>query len=407
MFSEEHPLDGSHTLHVIGRTYAAPHKYFYRRFASGTWSPWEPVGVDVEGDHVVAVVWRERLHLFWLTFKETAETNAGGSTPKDLGNRPVKGLSGMRKHVEISLNWSDYVDGSWTPRAASKTSTVIRREITETFDAAKMLVFVGTEVDWTGTEQLHVYVVGDPALEEPPWLPPPPEPHTGPGPPPGVVGHGTLHTVGAFRLATKNSPPVVEDIANGMPPVNPYGSAFEHDATLRASLRYALAFDFVADDRSVRRQILGTAPFGDYRLLLSDNRTSLPKPEPAVVSPFFYQDEFHTFFVEPDLVEHSFLKWDGWGVDGVHVDTGRLPDDYIELESMVPDIPRDPRDPRIDPHAKYSFTTRSDWVTNPGNVVTFDGVSIGREGSAPRDRGGDDGARYGMSPEGLFSPNGG
>ena len=80
MYLEEKPL-GSNVLHLIGRTVSLPHKYFYRRYSNQMWTPWEPVTADIEGDHVVAVMWRERLHLFWLTFlvkpKEKTEGNLG------------------------------------------------------------------------------------------------------------------------------------------------------------------------------------------------------------------------------------------------------------------------------------------------------------------------------------------
>jgi hypothetical protein len=70
MYCEEKTKPELNTLHVIGRTYNQPHKYFYRRYSNHMWTPWEPVTAEIEGDHIVAVVWRERLHLFWVTFLE-------------------------------------------------------------------------------------------------------------------------------------------------------------------------------------------------------------------------------------------------------------------------------------------------------------------------------------------------
>ena len=58
----------SNTLHVIGRHHGKPANFFYRTFSNGVWSGWIPVAPDVEGDHVVAVIWRGRLNVFWLTF---------------------------------------------------------------------------------------------------------------------------------------------------------------------------------------------------------------------------------------------------------------------------------------------------------------------------------------------------
>jgi hypothetical protein len=76
---------GSNILHVIGRNHGRPQKYFYRRFAYGTWTAWEPVTVDIEGDHIAAVVWRDHLHLFWLTFAQLSQppTSAPPGTSSD------------------------------------------------------------------------------------------------------------------------------------------------------------------------------------------------------------------------------------------------------------------------------------------------------------------------------------
>jgi hypothetical protein len=42
-------------LHVIARTPNPPHRYFYRRLENKReWTPWEPVDLDIQGDHLVA-----------------------------------------------------------------------------------------------------------------------------------------------------------------------------------------------------------------------------------------------------------------------------------------------------------------------------------------------------------------
>ena len=46
-------------LHVFGRTYSQPHKYFCRRYSHQMWTPWEPVSAEIEGDHLAPVVWRD------------------------------------------------------------------------------------------------------------------------------------------------------------------------------------------------------------------------------------------------------------------------------------------------------------------------------------------------------------
>jgi neuraminidase-like protein len=55
-------------LYVIGRTHSPPHKYFHRSYAHQMWTPWKPINTDIDGDHVITVLWRNRLSLFWLHF---------------------------------------------------------------------------------------------------------------------------------------------------------------------------------------------------------------------------------------------------------------------------------------------------------------------------------------------------
>jgi hypothetical protein len=60
-------------LHVFGRTRGIPHIYYYRRWEnSAFWTPWERVDLDIEGEHLIPVVWNQRLYLFWPIFTEKA-----------------------------------------------------------------------------------------------------------------------------------------------------------------------------------------------------------------------------------------------------------------------------------------------------------------------------------------------
>ena len=70
-------------LHVVGRTFHAPNKYFYRQLLNGTtWTPWQPVQVDINGDHLLAVIWERRLRLIWPVFTSATVT---GRLPQRRG----------------------------------------------------------------------------------------------------------------------------------------------------------------------------------------------------------------------------------------------------------------------------------------------------------------------------------
>ncbi len=108
MYHEEEVLAGGKAidnLHVFGRTPGMPHVYYYRRRVdSAYWTPWERVDLDIEGDHLIPVVWDRRLYLLWAIFTE--KTTDGSS------NIPGK-------YWEIQLAWSEYKNGNWTAKKIS------------------------------------------------------------------------------------------------------------------------------------------------------------------------------------------------------------------------------------------------------------------------------------------------
>ena len=114
-------------LHVFGRTHGTPHIYYYRRWENkDTWTPWEKVDLDIEGDHLIPVIWNRRLHLFWPLFREKTvqvkempsptfkeSTNANGEktfhSAKEKQQFPAK-------YWEISLAYSELANGKWSAR---------------------------------------------------------------------------------------------------------------------------------------------------------------------------------------------------------------------------------------------------------------------------------------------------
>ena len=100
-------------LHVFGRTLGIPHIYYYRRWVEKSyWTPWELVDLDIEGDHLVPVVYNRRLYLFWPVFTEVAEASTS-STGQD--EKP-------KKHYEIQFAWSEYKNGKWLPKRQTNES---------------------------------------------------------------------------------------------------------------------------------------------------------------------------------------------------------------------------------------------------------------------------------------------
>ncbi|MFM7571515.1 MAG: neuraminidase-like domain-containing protein, partial [Snowella sp.] len=121
-------------LHVFARTMGgAVRSYFYRRLLNNKeWTPWEKVELDIngvqgsdkteeDGIHLLPVVWNRRLYLFWLVFTQKAEQIKGNSNVK-----PQDGISINipKKYWEITLAWSKYEQGKWMPKQISKQPLV-------------------------------------------------------------------------------------------------------------------------------------------------------------------------------------------------------------------------------------------------------------------------------------------
>ena len=45
-------------LHVFGRTNGMAHQYYYRRYEYGYWTPWEKVNLNIQGDLLFPVIWK-------------------------------------------------------------------------------------------------------------------------------------------------------------------------------------------------------------------------------------------------------------------------------------------------------------------------------------------------------------
>ena len=389
MYREEDPDDpDTYTLHVIGRTFGLSPKYFYRRYCSGMWTPWEPVSANIEGDHVVAVVWRQRLHLFWVTFleknEEVPEDERGDdSDPHDIWTRSTTELieetsAYTRKLVEVQLNWCEYFQGKWTTPEAGALDAVVRATVTGTFHESKVFIHVTKEYDSVGEERVERAVVIH-------------------------LWHkqlaGTERKM-SFRLVSKNSQPKIIEIT--LPTEIPYETS-DFEATRyegSGPLQVTFEAEMLTDDGErvhvtvPSQEILGIlgasdADGDDFSLLFSSNLSdvSFSKTE-RILSPFFYQDSLNTFFVEPMLFEPPVDQSEESGIiafiPGIFLESETWWDDFPVFSATIYEPPRPPESEEpvlIDPIAMYSFLARSDWATDPSVVLKFGDSLVGSNGA--------------------------
>jgi hypothetical protein len=263
--------------------------------------------------------------------------------------------------LEARLNWSEYLNGEWSTRESSgfDASDAITLTNLKLNEINKIFVHISKEV--VGGEEggvlIHLVppgntfaarincppgqddcfnpggnqnnggVVGEPPTEADPTGTPPPSP-------PGVPV--------AFYLAGRNSSP---EVKVGQPaPANPYSNAGEPLAnrykgtnalTVKFAQRITTEPEKTPKPSATISTILVRPQGGDYALLPCDNRLDLEVPESAyegaanpqqvkaalenslaelesLIKPVFYQDNTHTFFIEPEVAERTVEQWETW-----------------------------------------------------------------------------------------------
>ncbi|NTU81513.1 MAG: hypothetical protein HGA45_19380, partial [Chloroflexales bacterium] len=361
MHLEDKDDPAQNVLHVFGRTYSLPHKYFYRRYAHQTWAPWEPMGAEIEGDHLAPVIWRGRPYLFWVTFAERAAVPAGKITVDFKTAIDIQ--TTVAKKMEAQLHWSEYVDGAWSTRESSEhTPPDDQKLIADAADPRSVFVHVTKEFE-AGEER-------------------------------GVLIHLGSPFTHAFHLAGRNSAP--ERVPSGAPPANPYGTQ-----TKRAN-RYSGAglLSVTFTQRSTTEP--GKGPKTESQPILSQPRshTLLPTDNEllanlgevaALIRPIFYQDSRHTFFVEPSVAEQTLEDWQEWVTRTPQPEREWLKPDWWDDRYIIPEIPDFPERPplpfpddpfwqTIDPGVLVKLRAGQDWVRNPATGLLFGDELIGPQG---------------------------
>lgn len=282
VYQEDKPGDETGTtLHVLARTFASPHKYFYRRYAYRMWSPWVPVTTDIESDHVTVAVWRNRVHVLWLTFLDRPSADAGNIGSSKATEVTLNQLSGLRpaRTMQVQLSWTELLEGEWSKPATS--GFVMQESVPKHFDPK--YEFVQAEVDAEG--DLLVRVHGD-------------------------INH-------LFRMVSKVSAPLVESASEALqePLFDQHGmqqTRYVSDDGI--SITY-VPITTTEDGKTVHGEPKSVALFvepGASWLVISprppvphhvpdqDRRAWLSERE-RLVAPFFFADDRHTFYVEPTL----------------------------------------------------------------------------------------------------------
>ncbi|MES2936801.1 MAG: neuraminidase-like domain-containing protein [Pseudomonadota bacterium] len=385
MHIEDDPDPGKRVLHVFGRSFSQPHQYFYRRYTHGTWTPWEPVGVDIQGDHLAPVVWRDRLYLFWVTFSDQPPPLPAGA--QTIDPTKVITLPPVQKHMQAQLHWSEYMKGEWKTPESGEVDPPDAQKLTASFSVPARQVFV--------------HVTKEPYED---------------GEERGVLVHLSWPFNQAFHLAGRNSVP--EKAAYATMPTHLYQPNYGLGGV--EATRYlgdgTFKVIYVSKVRTgpnnAVTQVMETPdilkPAGTFKLLPCDNNfTALGVPEtayqnavnPAAVKaqlekgiaeiaaltkPLFFQDNRHTFFIEPSVTERTIEEWEEWVTSTPQpADPGwQLPDWWKDIVA-IPEVPwRKPDGGPVmfDPGSVINPQPGLDWLVNPGSVLKYGETLVGPGG---------------------------
>lgn len=399
MHLEDKADPASNILHVIGRTYSEPHKYFYRRYTHQMWTPWEPVTAEIEGDHLAPVVWRDRLYLFWVTFRDKPNANAqpGSQTSGALASATLGDLmsdlkaAGATKEIEVQLHWSEHLQGEWSTRkSGSSIPATQTSQITLSHSTGLIQPTLSTRpFPITVPLGFNPHSVFVHAAKEPYEN----------GEERGVFIHLSGVINQSFYLAGRNSSPAKGGY--GPPPANPYSphEVLANRYTGTGALTVEFKRRITREDGKPPVDTVETPSIlrrgGDHTLLPCDNDITLGSPEIAsLVKPLFYQDNAHTLFVEPNVTERTIEEWQEWVTPTPQPE----PDfGWLHLSTpVVPAIPKskwpgflDPGDPTgrfpVSPDSMIDVKHDQDWLVNPGTGLLLGDELIasgGRSGAA-------------------------
>lgn len=390
MYWEQDLLEpGNNTLHVLGRTHGQTRKYFYRRQQQGIWTPWEPMGIQIEGDHIVPVIWRDRLHVFWVTFLEEPDTAASAvlettlamvnpavfqgamsgtdasatitavnssamsGKKKSLGESSIEEVQnqarsrGVARIVRVGLNWSEYVGGTWSPPRSSGFGRIAGIRSDRPFDASQVFVHTSTLFE-DGAEA-------------------------------GVQVHLTGATTRTLLLRGRNSE--AEAGANQPRPSVPFvkttARVNRYTGSGRLQVRFNQRFTStggrpaVADGETTLTVLGKTSGFS---VLTTSNAVTIGGDDiGSLVAPFFFMDAQRTFFVEPALTETTTETFEQYIVTPQGAGTSS-PKGYAENLTLVPYVPPQLVPPAGGPGEPDPW---SDYLkTKPGDVILGNTVGL-------------------------------
>lgn len=145
---------GKAGFYIFGRTVGKPGILYFRKLSPDQiWTPWERIDVDFEGNHLIPIVYNNKLHLFWPIFTtKTKKADIPGEN--EQGSEP-------QKYREIQMAWSVFFNGKWSSKRVTEEKidelNNINYDGNSQFEFGTNRFFIEKKIDSQNNLVLNVY----------------------------------------------------------------------------------------------------------------------------------------------------------------------------------------------------------------------------------------------------------
>ena len=319
------PDESTNITHVLGRTKNIPHQYFYRKQEKSIWSPWENVELDIQGDHVLMVVWNNHLMVFWGEFAEKQSSSGNGvslTLSGDQNNGTITSPSPV-KYLEMKLNWSEYKNGRWGAKKISENAIKVDYTTKVTIEKVGNVVLRSSFYD----DKLFIRI----------WI---------------AVGGDNITSKKMISFDNCNSSPLISNSGGlNLKKINGTELDFpflKEDQKNRLTIyQSGSGMLQLRSDQKAEIVLFSNSP-KRFQLLANHHQTRTSK------TTFFYGSSEHTFFVESTQRRASFEQVDNAGIQGVRFLRGEINPTSV---------------PSFNNESRVIFLRLDDGLSDNGNVL--------------------------------------